>query len=111
MLHMIVNWFLIAVSLLIVGAIVPGIEITGFATSLAAAVLIGLVNATLGFALKVVTFPLTLVTFGAFLIVINALMLKVVAMLLPGFKIRGVLPALIGAILLAVISTLLRWLL
>src|SRR5438552_366110 len=72
MLHLIANWFLSALSLLIVAAIVPGIEVAGFGTSLIAAIVIGLVNATLGFVLKILTFPLTLVTFGAFLIVINA---------------------------------------
>jgi putative membrane protein len=109
MLHLIVNWLLSGVSLLIVAAIVPGIEIAGFGTSLIAAIIIGLVNATLGFFLRIVTFPLTLITFGAFLIVINALMLKVAAALMPGFRVRGCLPAVIGAVLLGLINTLLRW--
>src|SRR5437660_10766394 len=94
MLHLIANWFLSALSLLIVAAIVPGIEVAGFGTSLIAAIVIGLVNATLGFVLKILTFPLTLVTFGAFLIIINALMLKVAAAVIPGFKVRGSRPSL-----------------
>ena len=109
MLHLIANWFLSALSLLIVAAIVPGIEVAGFGTSLIAAIVIGLVNATLGFVLKILTFPLTLVTFGAFLIVINALMLKVAAAVIPGFKVRGCLAAIIGAILLGLLNTLLHW--
>ncbi len=109
MLHLIINWFLSALSLLIVAAIVPGIEVSGFGTSLIAAIVIGLVNATLGVLLKILTFPLTLVTFGAFLIVINALMLKVAAALIPGFKVRGCLAAIIGAILLGLLNTLLHW--
>jgi putative membrane protein len=83
--HLLVNWLLSAISLVIVAAIVPGIEIAGFGTALIAAVVIGFVNATLGFLLKIITFPLTLVTLGAFLIVINALMLKVAAAVMPGF--------------------------
>jgi putative membrane protein len=109
--YLLVNWLLSAVSLAIVAAIVPGIEIAGFGTALIAALVIGLVNATLGFFLKIVTFPLTLVTLGAFLIVINALMLKVAAALMSGFRVKGFLPAILGAILLSLVHMLLRWLL
>jgi putative membrane protein len=111
MFHLLMNWVLSAVSLLIVAAVVPGIEIAGFGTALIAAIVIGLVNVTLGFVLKILTFPFTLITFGAFLIVINALMLKLAAAVMPGFRIRGCLAALAGAILLAVINTLLRFML
>ncbi len=109
--HLLVNWLLNALSLVIVAAIVPGIEIAGFGTAMLAAVVIGLVNMTLGLVLKIVTFPLTLVTFGAFLIVINALMLKLAAALMSGFRVKGFLPAIVGAILLSLVNTLLRWLL
>jgi putative membrane protein len=111
MVHLLVNWLLSALSLVIVAAIVPGIEIAGFGTAMIAALVIGLVNVTLGFLLKIVTFPLTLITFGAFLIVINALMLKVAAALMPGFRVRGCLPAVLGAILLGLLNVVLRRLL
>jgi len=110
MLHLLVNWLLSAVSLVIVAALVPGIEIEGFGTAMVAAIVIGLVNVTLGLLLEIATFPLTLLTFGAFLIVINALMLKVAAAIMPGFKVRGCLAAVLGAILLGLVNTLLRWL-
>lgn len=109
--HLLVNWLISAVSLMIVAAIIPGIEIAGFGTALIAAVVIGLVNATLGFLLKILTFPLTLITLGAFLFVINALMLKVAAALLPGFRVKGFVPALLGAIFLSLVHIVLRWLL
>ncbi|HVP44938.1 MAG TPA: phage holin family protein [Bryobacteraceae bacterium] len=108
--HLLVNWLLSAVSLVIIAAIVPGIEIEGFGTAMIAAVLIALVNVTLGLLLKIVTFPLTIVTFGLFLIVINALMLKVAAAMMPGFRVRGCLPAVLGAVLLGLVNSLLRWL-
>jgi putative membrane protein len=71
---------------------------------------IGLVNATLGFFLKIVTFPLTLITFGLFLLVINALMLMFVSGLVRGFVVRGFAPAFWGALLLALLGMLTRWL-
>lgn len=105
---LIVHWLLSALSLLLVAHFVPGFHMRGFGTALIAAVVIGLVNATLGFVLKILTLPLTIVTFGLFLLVINAIMLKLAAALVPGFEVYGFLPALLGAIILSVISLVLR---
>ena len=105
---LIVHWLLSALSLLIVAYLVPGVEIRSFGTALVAAVVIGLVNATLGFVLKILTLPLTIVTFGLFLIVINALMLSFAAMLVPGFSVHGFGAALLGAIVLSLVSFVLR---
>ena len=105
---LIVHWLLSALSLLLVAYLVPGFQVRGFGTALIAAVVIGLVNATFGFVLKILTLPLTIVTFGLFLLVINAVMLKLAAALVPGFEVYGFLPALIGAIILSLISLVLR---
>jgi len=105
---LIIHWLLSALSLLLVAHLVPGFQVRGFGTALIAALVIGLVNATLGFILKILTLPLTIVTFGLFLLVINAIMLKLAAALVPGFEVYGFLPALIGAIILSLISLVLR---
>ncbi len=73
------HWILSALSLLLVAKIVPGFAVSGLGTALIAAVVIGLVNSTLGLILKILTLPITVVTFGLFLLVINALMLKLSA--------------------------------
>ena len=109
MLHWIINWLLSAVSLIIVANVIRGIQVNGFGTALVAAIVIGLVNATIGLLLKIITFPLTIVTLGLFWLVINALMLKLAAALVPGFRVVGFLPAFLGAILLTLVSTLLHW--
>jgi putative membrane protein len=108
--RLLLNWLLSAIALLVVAHIVPGFYVSGIIAALIAAIVIGLVNATLGLALKIVTFPLTLLTLGIFWFVINALMLKVAAALLPGFEIVGFVPALLGAIVLAIINLIFRWL-
>ncbi len=107
--YLLLNWLLSAISLIIVANLIRGIEVSGFFTALIAAVVIGLVNATLGFLLKLITFPLTILTLGLFWLVINALMLKVAAALVPGFRVHGFLPAFLGAIVLTLVNTLLRW--
>jgi|SRR6266852_5444812 len=104
------RWLISAISLLVVGNIVPGFHLRGFLAALLAAVVVGFVNATLGVVLKFLTFPLTVFTLGLFLIVVNAVLLKMAAAVTPGFEIRSWPAALIGALLLSFVSTFLNWL-
>ena len=108
MLNMILNWILSAVSLMIVAHVIRGFDVTGFGTALLAALAVGLVNATLGLFLKILTFPITLLSLGVFWFVINALILKLVAMFVPGFTIQGFLPAFFGALVLSLVNLFLR---
>ena len=105
-----VHWILSAIALWVVAHVVRGIYVSGPVAALIAALVIGFVNATLGLILKVLTFPLTLVTLGLFWFIINALMLKLAAAIVPGFNVRGFLPALIGAVLMSIVSSILQWL-
>jgi len=105
-----VRWLVNAVSLLIVAHFVSGFAVHGFIYALIAALVIGLVNSTIGWILKVLTFPLTIVTLGLFLIVINAAMLKMAAAITPGFEVRTWAAALWGAIVLTIVSSFLHWL-
>src|SRR3954463_90603 len=108
MTHLLVNWLLSALSLVIVAHVIPGFQISGFAAALIASIVIGFVNGTLGLILKIITFPLTIITLGIFWLVINALMLKVAAALVPGFRIDGFLPAFLGAIVLTLVNMILK---
>jgi putative membrane protein len=109
--RLILHWILSAAALLVVSHVVPGFYIRGFASALIAAVVIGLVNATLGFFLKVLAFPFIILTLGVFWFVVNALMLMVASALVPGFVVRGFGPAFWGAIVLALINMIFRELL
>jgi putative membrane protein len=102
------HWALSALAIGIVSQIVPGFIVTGAAAALIAAVVIGFINATLGFFLKVVTFPLTVMTLGIFWFVINAAMIELAANLIPGFVIENFVAAFWGAIALSVVNTLLK---
>jgi putative membrane protein len=108
MFNLLLDWILSAVAIFLVAYVVPGFEISGFAAALLAALVVGLVNATLGLVLKILTFPITIVTLGIFWIVINALMLMLAASFVPGFSIQGFLPAFIGAIVLSLVNLVLR---
>ncbi len=108
MLHLIVSWFVSALSLFLVAQIIPGIVVRSFGTALLATVVIAIVNATVGLVLKVLTFPLTVVTLGLFLLVVNAFLLKFASIFVPGFSVKGFLNALIGSVVLTILNTILR---
>lgn len=105
---LIVHWLISAASLVIVAYLIPGIEIRGLGTALIAPLVIGLVNATIGFILKILTLPLTVLTLGLFWLIINALMLQLAAALVPGFYVSGFWSAFFGAIILSLVNMLLR---
>lgn len=110
MVRLLLRWLASAAALIIVSQIVPGISVSGFAAALWAALVIGLVNATLGTLLKILTFPLTVLTLGIFWFVINALMLELASAFVPGFHVAGFIPAFLGAIVLALVNLVMRWL-
>lgn len=101
--HLLLHWIVSALVLLLVAYIVPGFRLKGVGSALVAVLVIALLNATLGFLLKLLLLPFTIVTFGLFLLVINAIILKLAAALLPGFSIRGFLPAVLAAVLLSLV--------
>jgi putative membrane protein len=106
--RLLLHWLISTASLLIVAYLFPGIQVSGLAAALFAPVVIGLVNATVGVVLKVLTLPLTLLTFGIFLLVINALMLQLTSFLVPGFHVASFWSAFFGAIVLSLVSMILR---
>jgi len=73
-------------------------------TLIAAALLLGIVNAFVRPILIILTFPITLVTLGFFLLVINGLMILLVAWFLPGFVVLGFWPAFFAAIVVSLTS-------
>jgi putative membrane protein len=106
--HWIVNWLLSALALWLVAQIIPGMEIRSYGTALVATVVIGLVDFTLGPILRFIAFPITFLTLGLFRLVINAVLLKLASMFTPGFRIDGFLSALLGSLVLAIVTGLLQ---
>ena len=90
--RLLLHWILSAIALIIVSRIVPGFHVHGLMPALIAALVIGLLNATVGFVLKIITFPLSILTLGIFLLVINGIMILVAANFVPGFSLRASRP-------------------
>jgi putative membrane protein len=105
---LLLHWLLSALALLLVSRIVPGFEVRGFGPALIASLVIGLLNATVGLLLKIVTFPISILTLGIFLLVINGLMILLASGIVPGFHVRGFSPAFWGAVVLALLGMVIR---
>jgi len=106
--RLILQWILSAIALIVVSYFVPGFQVKGFIAALIAALVIGLLNATVGLFLKIITFPLSILTLGIFLLVINGVMILIASAIVPGFHVSGLGPAFWGALVLALLGMLIR---
>jgi putative membrane protein len=93
------------VAILIISYLFPRmIWVDGFLAALVAAFLLGVVNAIIRPILVFLTLPLTVVTLGLFLLVVNGLMLWLVSALVRGFHVSGFWGAVLGSILISIVS-------
>ncbi|MDY7015945.1 MAG: phage holin family protein [Cyanobacteriota bacterium] len=105
----IVTWIVTAISLLITAQIVPGIDISSIPAAIVGAAAFGLVNAIVKPILIIFTLPLTILTLGLFLLAINAICFSLASYFTPsGFTVEGFIPALVGSIVLSLVSGLLN---
>ena len=104
----IIHWILSGVALLVVANILPGIQVEGFGSALIAALVIGFVSATVGLFLKIILLPFILLTLGLVYFLINGMMLMLASALVPGFRVAGWVPAVLGSILLTLADYLLN---
>lgn len=103
-----ITWFATALSLFVTAYLVPGLSITGFVAAGIGAIVLGLVNATFKPIFLILTLPLTFLTLGLFLFVVNAITLGLVGYLTPGFTVSGFFPAVIGSIVLSLVSSIIN---
>jgi putative membrane protein len=101
---LLIRWIVNTLALLLVVTIVPGFAYRSWVTLAIAAAVLGLLNAVVRPILFVLTLPLTVITLGLFLLVLNAIMLELTAWLVPGFAIDGFWWAIVGALVLSIVS-------
>ena len=102
--QLLIVWLASAIALIVTAYIVPGFEIRNFAAALLAALVLGLANAVLWPILLILTLPITVLTLGLFSFVISAALLKLTAAVVRDLRIDGWGPAILGAIVLAVVN-------
>lgn len=102
--HLIIRLIINAVAFYLIATYLPGFHVDSFGAALIAALIFGVINAIIRPIVLLVTLPLTLVTLGLFIVIINALMFWLTAAIAPGFKVDGFGAALLGAIIMMVVS-------
>ena len=98
-----------ALGLWLAQQVVPGIQIDGTGTLVAAALLLGIVNAVVRPLALLFTLPITVLTLGLFLLVVNAAMFGLVAALLDDFHVAGFGAALLGSLVVSLTSWVASW--
>lgn len=111
--RLLLRWLINGIALWIV-QFVPGIKAPDDVVALAAtAAIFGLVNALIRPVLKFVTCPFIILTLGLFTLVVNAVMLWLTSWLASqfdlGFVVEGPVAALVGALVVSVVSVVLSW--
>jgi putative membrane protein len=96
-----------ALSLLVVDIIFSGVDLANFPAALLAGVVIGAINSGIKPVLSLLSLPLTILSLGAFSLVVNGLCFWLASVVVPGFKVTGLLAFLFAPILLSFVNTFL----
>ncbi len=106
MTNFLLSWLVSGIVLLGASYVVPGFTVTTFTAALIAAIVIGAFNGLVRPILLLLTLPLNVLTLGLFTFVINAIGIMVASNLVSGFTVASFGTALIAAIVIAIVNTL-----
>ena len=108
--HLLARLVVNIIAILLISYLFPRvIRVEGFWAALVAAFVLGIINAILRPVLVFLTLPVTILTLGLFLLVINGLLLWLVAALVPGFQVNGFWGAVLGSVLISIVSWMVSW--
>ena len=104
------SWAINTLAVLVTVYIVPGIHFTdnSLLTPFVTSLVLGILNAFIRPIVMLLALPLLIFTLGLFMLVINALLLSLVDWLLPQFQIDSFGWALLGAIVISIVSLVLN---
>lgn len=101
------RWLIQTIAILVAAYLLKGIDVTGFVPALAAAAILGILNAFVRPLLLLLTLPLNILSLGLFTFAINAFLLKIASLVIEGFTVQGFWAALFGSLFISLVSALL----
>jgi putative membrane protein len=101
---MIIKLLLNALAFYVTAYIVPGFVIKGWQSLIVISIVWGILNIILKPILILLTLPINVMTLGLFTFVINALILMLMSQIIPDFTISGFGTALLGSVVLSLVS-------
>ncbi len=102
---MIIRFALIVLAVLLSSYLITGITVSGLYTALVIAVLLAIANVTLKPLLTVLTLPIHFITLGLSSFLVSAFIFWLLSTFIDGFVVSGFVPALLGALLIAVVGS------
>jgi len=106
--HMLINWLITTVAILISAYLLPGVAVRSFGAALVTALVLGLINAFVRPILVILTLPLTVLTLGLFIFVLNALLVLLTSAIVPGFSVQSFWWALLFSLVFSLVSFVLH---
>lgn len=108
MLNILLRLIILTAGIFLASYLVPGVRVEGYGPAIKAAILLGVLNLIIKPVLIVLTLPINLLTLGLFTFILNAFILWFVGYVISGFLVAGFFPALLGAIVISVLSIVLN---
>jgi len=105
---LLIRWLFLTVAILVAAHLIEGIEVKGFWSACLAAAILGVLNAFFRPVLILLALPINILTLGLFTFVINAVLMMMVSGVVGGFEVYGFWSALLGSLVISVISWLLN---
>lgn len=106
MLGIVISWLVLTLAILLAAYLIPGIRVRNLGSAVVAAAILGLLNVFVKPIAMFLSIPILIITLGLFIFVINALVLWLAAAIAPGFEIKSFWSALLGALVISVVSWL-----
>ena len=103
--HFVLRYLGTVAAVLLTINLVPGIHVSGgLETAFLLALVWSIVTITIRPILTILTLPITIITFGLFSFILNALLFWAMTLIVPSFTIDGFWPALLGSLVLSILS-------
>lgn len=106
---LILKWLVLSAAVIVASQVVPGIAVAGWVTALLVGLVLGFINTFIKPVLQILAIPINIITLGLFGVVLNALLFWAVTYFVPAFTITGFVPALLGSIIVALITWIAHW--
>ncbi len=106
--YLLIHWVVSAAALVVTAYVVPGFRVKNFGSALFAAAVLALINTTIRPLLLFLALPFTILTLGLFIFVVDAALLKLGSALMKNFKVESWFAAILGALVLWVVSSVLH---
>ncbi len=103
MIKIILKWLALTGAVLFASYVIPGMAVSSFGTAIIVALVLGLINISIKPVLKLLTLPINIITLGIFGLVLNVVLFWVVSLVVPGFTLSGIVPAIIGSAVVSII--------